>query len=376
MYLEAMRARWGRWLGLWTLLGLVSSAQLYFADLRFSPSPYTFWGALRQNLPDWYLWGLLSLVVAWLARRFRIDRAEFGRHFFLHLGASLHLALLHLVLAVGVQDVFHALAGEPYPFAQKLVDNFTTFYHWNVLIYWAILAVVHARDYHRDLQDHRLHAAQLEARLAEARLKALALQLQPHFLFNTLNAVAELMHEDLTAAERMLGGLSELLRSTLDTAGTQEIPLERELQLVDRYLDIERTRFPDRLDVWLDIAPDTRPALVPAMILLPLVENAIRHGVAGRGRGKGEKTKGRVGVTARRTGGTLRLEVWDHGAGPVGAAPSGPGAGGGRGGIGLANTRARLEQLYGAAHRFELEPGAPAGFVVRLSFPYRDAATA
>src|SRR5216117_2223129 len=135
------------WFGFWTLLGLVSGVQLFFADQRLALHPNAWWQALATTLPAWYLWGLLSLVVAWLGRRFQVDRANFGRHFFIHLGASLDLALLQLVAAVG----------EPFGFAQKLVNNFTLFFHWNVLIYWTILAVVHARDYHADLEKQRAH---------------------------------------------------------------------------------------------------------------------------------------------------------------------------------------------------------------------------
>ena len=155
-----------KWFGFWTLLGLVASAQLHLANQRFAAHPPTWWQALAAGLSAWYLWGLLSLVVAWLGHRFRVDRANFGRHFFIHLGASLDLALLQLVAAVGVQDLLNAAAGEPFAFAQQLVDNFTLFYHWNVLIYWAILAVVHARDYHRDLEERRAALAGLERRLA------------------------------------------------------------------------------------------------------------------------------------------------------------------------------------------------------------------
>lgn len=156
-----------RWFGFWTLLGIVSGAQLHFANQRFAPHPPSWWQALATTMPDWYLWGLLSLLVAWLGRRFQVDRANFGRHFFIHLGASLDLALVHLVAAVGLQNAFYALRGEPYPFAQRLVDTFTVSFHWNVLIYWAILAVVHALDYHRDLEERRRHATELEARLEE-----------------------------------------------------------------------------------------------------------------------------------------------------------------------------------------------------------------
>src|SRR5207249_7626696 len=147
-------------------LGLVSGVQLFFADQRLALHPNAWWQALATTLPAWYLWGLLSLVVAWLGRRFRVDRVNFGRHFFIHLGASLDLALVQLVAAVGVQDLVHAAAGQPYVFAQKLVDNFTLFYHWNVLIYWAILAVVHAYDYHRDLEARQHALAELERRVA------------------------------------------------------------------------------------------------------------------------------------------------------------------------------------------------------------------
>jgi len=140
-----------KWFGFWTLLGVVSSAQLHLANQRFAAHPPTWWQALAAGLSAWYLWGLLSLVVAWLGHRFRVD---------------LDLALLQLVAAVGVQDLLNAAAGEPFAFAQQLVDNFTLFYHWNVLIYWAILAVVHARDYHRDLEERRAALAGLERRLA------------------------------------------------------------------------------------------------------------------------------------------------------------------------------------------------------------------
>lgn len=141
-----------KWLGLWTLLGLVGSVQFFLADQRLASHPHTWWQALATSLPGWYLWGLLSLVVARLSRRFRLDRANFGRYFILHLGASLDLALLHLLAAVGLQAALHATLGEPFSFGQSLVDNFTLFYHWNVLTYWAILAVVHALDYHSDLE--------------------------------------------------------------------------------------------------------------------------------------------------------------------------------------------------------------------------------
>ena len=155
-----------KWFGLWTLLGGCFAAQQLLAAWRLASPPTAWWQALAASFSMWYLWGLLSLVVAWLGRRFRVDRANFGRHFFIHLGASLDLAVVHLLAAVGLQDLLHAAAGEPFVFAQKLVDNFTLFFHWNVLVYWTILAVVHARDYHRDLEERREALARLERHLA------------------------------------------------------------------------------------------------------------------------------------------------------------------------------------------------------------------
>jgi two-component system, LytTR family, sensor kinase len=345
------------YLALWTLLGLVFSTQLYLAEQRLSAHPIGWWQALRSELPDWYLWGVLALIVRALARRFRIDRANWERAVPIHFGASLTLAFLHLVLATGVQVMLRG--PEAYPYLPRLVDNFAASYHWNLIIYWAIVALVHARDYARDAQEHRVRAAELEAGVAAARLQALVLELRPHFLFNTLNAIAELIYEDPAVAERMIGRLADLLRRTLDADGATEVPLAAELDLVDRYLDIEAVRFPDRLRVRHDVAVDTREAGVPAMILLPLVENAVRHGVATRA-GPGE-----VGIRARREGAALRVEVWDDGPG-LGASQAA-----GRGGIGLANTRARLLQLYGRDHRLELVDVDPKGFCVRLLLPLR-----
>lgn len=342
---------------MWTLLGIVFATQLYIAGQRPSPAPETWWQSLRGELPAWYLWGVLALVVRGLARRFRIDRENWERAVPVHFGASLWLAFLHLVLATAIQTV---LGTVPFAtFTPRLVDAFATSYHLNLIIYWSIVALVHARDYARDAQEQRVRAAELETGVAQARLQALAMQLRPHFLFNTLNATAELIHEDPEAAERMIGRLADLLRRTLETDGAAEVPLATELELVDRYLDIQAVRFQDRIRVRWDVSSDARGARVPAMILLPLVENAVRHGVSARP-GPGE-----VGIRARREDDTLRLEVWDDGPGLD------PAARNERRGIGLANTQARLTQLYGARSRFELVDGAVAGLVVRLSLPFR-----
>jgi signal transduction histidine kinase len=199
---------------------------------------------------------------------------------------------------------------------------------------------------------------QLEARLARAQLQSLRLQLHPHFLFNTLNTVNALIGTDRHAAERVISGLSELLRMSLSSASEQEVTLARELELLAHYIEIQQIRFQDRLSVTFDIAPDTRSALVPNLMLQPLVENAIRHGIAPRA------AAGHVVVAAARHGSRLELSVVDDGIGEHPRAEH-------RDGVGLGNTRARLLSLYGADHRFAAGTGPAGGFAVRVEIPYR-----
>jgi hypothetical protein len=201
--------------------------------------------------------------------------------------------------------------------------------------------------------------ARLEARLARAQLQSLKLQMHPHFLFNTLNSITTLITEDPPAAERMVTGLSELLRLSLRNAGEQEVPLERELEVLRHYVAIQEIRFQDRLSVELDIDPETLPAMVPNLMLQPLVENAIRHGIGPRATG------GNIEVRVTRVGDTLRVRVHDDGVGPAtDAMPV-------REGTGIGNTRARLGHLYGTRHRFEIGGAPGAGFTVMAEIPFR-----
>lgn len=199
---------------------------------------------------------------------------------------------------------------------------------------------------------------ELEERLDQARLHALRLQLQPHFLFNALNTVTALVHRDPRSAERMVTGLSELLRVSLGPAGEQEVRLDRELELVRHYLDIQQVRFADRLTVRFDVEDGAQEGLVPSLLLQPLVENAILHGIAPRA------AAGSITLLARRHEGTLEIIVRDDGVGSAG-----PGRVV-REGVGLGNARARLQSLYGAGHRFEAGPVAGGGFQVRIEVPF------
>jgi sensor histidine kinase YesM len=213
-----------------------------------------------------------------------------------------------------------------------------------------------AISYFRQARD-REH---LEARLARAQLQTLKLQLQPHFLFNTLNTITALIGVDPRVAERMVSGLSELLRLSLRNAGEQEVPLSRELELLEHYVEIQQIRFRDRLTVTVDVAPETMRALVPNFILQPLVENAIRHGIGPRA------APGHVDVRAYRENGALHLRVADNGVGARARRSESAGEG-----IGLGNTKARLEHLYGAEHAFTAQGGRDGGFVVDIVIPFR-----
>ncbi|HUF26219.1 MAG TPA: histidine kinase [Gemmatimonadaceae bacterium] len=197
----------------------------------------------------------------------------------------------------------------------------------------------------------------LEARLTEAQLQSLKLQLHPHFLFNTLNTITALVHVDPPAAERMVAGLSELLRLSLRTAGEQEVPLSREMEMLDHYLQIQQVRFGDRLAVSIVVDPDAREALVPHFILQPLVENAIRHGIAPRA------TRGLVEIRATVLGTMLKLQVRDDGIGVPFGRPVADG-------VGLANTRSRLRSLYGTRHSFHAAGEVAGGFVVDIEIPH------
>ncbi|HSJ62716.1 MAG TPA: histidine kinase [Gemmatimonadaceae bacterium] len=217
---------------------------------------------------------------------------------------------------------------------------------------WHERLVLH---HHRTAVDRR----ELEVRLAQAQLQTLKLQLHPHFLFNALNTVTALLHTDPDAAERILSGLSETLRFSLRHAGSHEVALARELEFLHHYVQIQQIRFQHRLTVDFRIAPDTRQALVPSLILQPLVENAIRHGIEPRACG------GRVEICAERENGLLRLTVRDDGVG-LRAANARAGHG-----IGLSNTQERLARMYGESHRFELRDGDEGGTSVSIEIPWR-----
>ncbi|MBW3660785.1 MAG: histidine kinase [Gemmatimonadetes bacterium] len=346
----------------WSIPGLIATVVFYIARME-SEQAVSWIEALLYMFPFWYLWALLTPLAIWVARRLPLDGPRRWRNAFLHLITATLFSFTHLT--VGLVIIRAVIPGPPErSYWEALPYFFRNYYEFDVLVYGAVVGATYAFDYYRRSRRDALRAAELEVRLAHAHLQALKMQLQPHFLFNTLHAVSSLMDRDVKAARRMLARLSDLLRLTLETQGIHEIPLERELGYLDLYLDIERERFPDRLVVEFDVATEALEAMVPNLILQPLVENAVRYGVASRPEG------GTVSVAAWREGGRLQLRVRDDGRGP-----SREGGGVVRTGVGLGNARARLEELYGPEHTFQAYSPRAGGFTVEMEIPYRRAAT-
>ncbi len=356
-FIQRASVRWGLALVFWTLIGLSFASQFYLSSSKAGLQ--VSWGqAVSWSLGDWYVWAVLSWPIVHLARRFRFDAPAWGRNVLIHLVASALCSVLYILLRALLGQLQSGISGEPVSFGEAFGPLVVKTFHLNLLIYWVIVSVSHAFGYYRQYQERALRAADLEKRLAQARLQALQMQLNPHFLFNTLNAVASLMHKDLAAADRMLTRLAGLLRYALDSTEAHEVPLRKELAFLEGYLDIERTRFGPRLSVTMDIDPQTLDLLVPNLLLQPLVENAIKHGLEQRAK------PGLIELRVRRQDGALVLEVRDNGPGLTPDKAQ-------RQGIGLSNTRARLQQLYGSAHRFELGNSPEGGLRVAVVIPGR-----
>jgi signal transduction histidine kinase len=352
---NVLQRRWIKWLlwfGFWTLIGLSFAFQFYISSAK-AGLEVTWRQAVSYALGDWYVFAVLSIPVVWLARRFDFESGNRARSLAVHLPASLVFSLAYMVLRAWVGR-WQSEASFAEAFQPLLVKT----WHFNLLIYWVIVAVSFAFDYYRKYRERELRTMELEKQLAQAKLQALQMQLNPHFLFNTLHSISSLMHQDVEAADGMITRLSDLLRTALDSSDTQEVTLRQELEFLQRYLEIEQTRFGRRLTVKTDVAPDTLDARVPNLILQPLVENAIRHGIEPHAK------PGRVELRSQREAGTLVLEVCDNGAGLRKDEPAGER-------VGLSNTRARLRTLYGDAHGFELRDAPGGGLLVRLIIPFR-----
>jgi len=345
--------KWLLFFCLWTIIGVAFASQLYLSRAKLG-DPVSWKFALGRSLADWYVFAVLAIPATWLARRFPVEKHRWRRPLLIHLACGAIFSVSWMILRAWVEQwdspgtrVFAAA------FSHALVATFV----FNVLVYCVIVSVSHTVEYYLKYQEREVQAAELEKSLTEAKLQALQMQLNPHFLFNTLHAISSLVHKDAEAADRMISRLSDLLRYTLESTTSHEVPLHQELQILDRYLEIEQTRFGSRLTVVKQIAPEALSVPVPNLVLQPIVENAIKHGIEPHAR------PGVINVSASRQDNTLVIEVRDNGKG----LKEGPQ----REGVGISNTRARLQQLYPSAHQFELVNGAEGGLTVRLAIPWR-----
>ena len=316
---------------------------------------------LVWSLTRWVIWAVLTPIVFTMARRFPLERTQFSRGILTHLGVGTSISLVHLAIEITVLYLIWLAFGEAIQIKERFVSLLTYTFHVNLLIYWAIVGAYKAFDYYQRFRERELKASQLETQLTQAQLQTLKAQIHPHFLFNTHHAILGLMMKNKNeAAIKMLTGLSDLLRLTLETTEAQETSLKKELEFLNLYLEIQQTRFQDRLRVKMDIAKETLNARIPNLIMQPLVENAIEHGIAPY------SNAGFLEIRSSRENGKLKLQVKDDGPGLTRIKDQTI-----KEGVGLKNTRARLEQLYNSAYEFELSNATDGGLLVTLTIPFQ-----
>lgn len=363
-----LERRWLKWaiiVGFWACFGALNGTQLVLS-VRMEGMQIPFWRAFGTDFLGWLIWIPATPIVLALGRRFPVERGSWWRVLPVHLVACVAISLAHSAFAALVYQWLLPFGPPrvPRPFLEMFTGRAMNQIHLDLLIYGAIIGVSYAVSYYFRYREREFRASQLETQLAQAQLQTLKMQLHPHFLFNTLNGIAGLVRDSKNkAAVNMLAGLSDLLRYTLENAGKQEVPLKEELEFLELYLDIQQMRFSDRLKVEMRVEPEVFDAMVPNLILQPLVENAIRHGVSRRA------GSGVVGIGARRDDGSLRICIYDDGVGlkrDDGTATVE--------GVGLSNTRARLSQLYGERQRFSLSDREGGGVEANLVIPFVRAA--
>ena len=360
-----MRRKWLAIVLVWALLGVIYAAPTY-VEVRAAQHGHTAWRIFTWGILSWSAWAPLTFAMIWLARNFSVVGGAWKRNVIVHLPAFLLISTLHSAAVTAVKlwvKPFDNMGDSPKTFWPRFVSRVPGSFGSDLLIYAGVIGVFYAFDYYRKYREREFAATRLEAQLAQAQLDSLRMQLHPHFLFNTLNSIVGLVRDNKNnAAVNMLVGLSDLLRHTLEYSSRHEVELREELNFIKLYLSIQEMRFSDRLRIELDIDPRTTKALVPNLILQPLTENALRHGIARR------TDSGLVGISSVAEDGHLRLTVYDDGAGlPDDWQLKGSA------GIGLANTIARLQQLYDNDHEFDIRNRDGGGVEVVIVMPMRTA---
>lgn len=351
-------AVWGLSFAVATILGLLNAGSEVM-NLITEGGSYALWEPITWELTSNYSFAMLVPFLIAFALRVRPSRSRMVLVVSGHALAVVLFTLLHVGSMVAMRKLIYRLTGGSYEFGsvglELLYEGFK-----DVITYSFLVGLIYGFDYYRRYRERELHASRLEASLSQARLENLEHRIQPHFLFNTLNLISATMHEDVAQADRMIARLSDLLRRSVQTQGSQEVALEDELETLGIYLDIMRARFEDRLEVNVQLDPAVARALVPSFLLQPLVENAIKHGIAQREEG------GRIDIQARARGTRLILDVKDDGPGATQPAEQLLAMG-----TGLSTTAQRLHTLYGDQHSLEFRNDH--GLTVSISLPLKQA---
>jgi len=347
----------------WALLGLIYAGPIYF-EVQAEGMGHAAWRIFTWGILTYLAWAPLTPVIVWLARRFSLVGDAWRRSLAIHLPAFLAISAVHSAVTTVINITikpFDNMGESPTDFWTRFVSRLKGSFVSDLLIYGGVIGICYALDYYRKYREREFQATRLEAQLAQAQLDSLRMQLHPHFLFNTLNNIVGLVRDNKNqTAVSMLVGLSDLLRHTLEHSSKHEVELRQEISFIKLYLSIQQMRFSDRLRIQYDIHPGTTRALVPNLILQPLTENALRHGFAN------SADSGVIGISSTIENGHLRLTVYDDGAGlPDDWQLKGSA------GIGLANTAARLQQLYDDDHQFEIRNRPAGGVEVTIVFPFR-----
>ncbi len=342
------------------LLTLLITLQFYIRYERFYKTKLTFLETLAYTLPDWYLWMALGPVVYWLAVKFPVSRQKWKTHIPVHLFGTVVITLFQNILVMTFNLIIETSKGETLDFWRAFEYNLLTYFHWNLILYWGIVAASYSVNYYKKYQETEIRSAQLSAQLSQARLQALRMQLQPHFLFNTLNTISYYTYVDPKISNRMVQLLSELLRMVLEQNQNERIPLRKEIEFLRQYLEIETFRFQDKLSVQWNVDENALDGLVPCLILQPAVENAMRHGISRL------PSSAVLKIGAHCNGPFLNLTISDNGPGIPQLDNHTF-----REGIGLSNTRSRLSHLYGENHTLRLINQKPAGLEIEIIIPYQ-----
>lgn len=362
---EQLRRHWWwapAYFGCWTLVALAFAGQHFLTSAKID-RPVAWAESVCGALADWYTFAVFSLPAIHLAWRFNLAGAHWRLRLTLHLVASMVFSLIWILVRAGLAGILPGRGSER-PLGEILQNVIVATFFFNVLIYWVVVTVTHAVAYASGLRERERRLLELEGRLSSARLHALQMQLNPHFLFNALNGIATLMYRDVERADAMLMKLAGLLRHVVDRGPETQVRLREEIDFLDRYLALEQMRFGDRIQIRRELDPATLDALVPNLLLQPLVENAIKHGLEPLPKG------GVVTLRSSRSqDGRLRLEVGDNGAGLAPGATA-------EGGVGTANVRIRLRQLYGKASSivFGAPPEGGSGLWITILLPWETSA--